>query len=583
MAAKTTRFGLNWFDDGTDGSITEEAGKYTGADRLLVDTLLAAIETHNHQYTAQDTTTPTTAPTGVVNTSGGELSAGLDYSYVITFVDSDGLETLPGSERTLSTPDILEPPGVLSGTTGTAGTLTPGIYDYALTAQRGTEQSALSDPFTVTLITGEDSVDLVLPALGDADYLRLWRRKTTSSGYTLIQDNIIVGTTTDTGSVADYPYPNDPAYAAPQVNQGSDIYSITLTLSVADQAVVQAFEGWKIYRTDVAGNYSAQSLVAHVTERVDEFDPESDLVVSFIDFGDALLTGTPPAYDQRMRFNPFQLPTYASLGVVPAATYPEGYPIIAGGILYVYLSGTFTAVGGGVGAASFEGTWSNVTAYELGDMVRYGNGLWHAAAPSTNVTPGSAAEPVGEDGTGAITTTDAQGISAVGDIAQWFTPSQNMTITELQLYLPTAASGVMDVEIYQSDDPTDPTPTFLGATTADLATFTPGAWNNVVDFGTPIAMVAGTYYYISCLPPQREDIGIAPAPSTAVGLTMQDVVQRWNGSIYVDTPGYYLAFRFPEYTVGGQWELVGWTVPPGGTTGQVLTKISGADGDYGWA
>lgn len=347
MANQTERFGFSTFGGDVDGSILDDSGKYTGVDRQLLDLLLAAIEQHNHRFSADDAAGPSDAPDADIGSTGA-LSAGLDYSYVVSFVDADGLETPAGDEVTASTPDILDPPDAPSGETATGGTLGDGAYDYALTGIRGDEQSALGDLFSITVLDDEGTVELTLPALGDADSYNVWRRKDTEGGFTLI-DNTTSTSVTDDGTVPAYPFPTDPTYAPPSDNEGIDQYSFTITLSAADQAVVQNYASWRLYRTTTAGIYSAQSLVAEVTDHVVELDPESDLVVSYIDFGDTLVTGQPTAIDERMHFEPFTFEETVSLAAA-SGDYPENYPIVYNNGLYLSNGlGAWIQVGGASG------------------------------------------------------------------------------------------------------------------------------------------------------------------------------------------------------------------------------------------
>lgn len=589
MASRTTRFGLNHFDDSVPGSILDDGKKHTGHDRVLLDQLLAATEAHSHAWSVQDVAAPTTAPGAVVSSGGGSLKAGSDYSYKVTFVDSDGLETVAGSEVTVSTPDLLDPPAVPSGETNTAGALTVGVYDYALTAVRDTEQSALGDPFTVTLVAGEDSVDLVLPTLGAADFLRVWRRKSTESGYTLIGDNQILTTFTDDGSVAAYPFPTDPAYAPPTSNTGVDIYSVTVTLSAADQAVVQSFAGWRLYRSTVAGSYSAQSLVATVTDRVGDLPFPSPLLVAWVDFGDALLTGTPSTVDQRMHFQPLQLEVLANIAAL-VGTRPLGYPLLTDeGKLYAQLTAGMTLIGGG-GGDSWLGPWAIGTAYQPGALVKQGNGLYHAVAASTGVDPAdppvTAGPYMGEYGDATPVDLATAGIPSTSALYQWFTPTVTSAgITQVQFYLPASSTLTVDCEIYTSTGPADPAPVLVGTFTKDL-TGEPVGWVTLT--GAAITLTGGVKHQVGIF-----EAGFTPSPPIAVlgtpsapeGLAEDGDVYYWDGATYAAQAGSLLAYRFPQVPALGdvRWELVSWIVPAGGTTGQTLTKISNDDGDYGWA
>lgn len=49
------------------------------------------------------------------------------------------------------------------------------------------------------------------------------------------------------------------------------------------------------------------------------------------------------------------------------------------------------------------------------------------------------------------------------------------------------------------------------------------------------------------------------------------------GTLYAETDGAVI-WR----SDGSSWTAYAFKLPPGGTTGQVLTKTSGGDGDYTW-
>jgi hypothetical protein len=368
MASTTPRFGLNYFGGDIPGSLTDDGQKYTLGDRLLIDKLLAAIEAHNHHVTAVDSDLPTDAPTLTLHDDvGGTLEAGHTYYYEITFVDDNGLETPAGDEVSIDTPDLLDAPAAPSGESATGGSLPAGMYYYALTAIRGTEESTLGSAFTMTLLAGEGTATLTLPALGGADSLRVWRMGLNESYYTKIGTSS-TGTFTDTGTVAADPCACDPDNQPPAANSGASIYSVTLALSTADAAIISAghIKSWRIYRTETSGNYLASSLVHDTVETIDELDPDSGLVTTWIDDGDSLLPGQPPLNTQRLVFTPYSFETVTTFPT--ASDYPEGYPLIKDGALYVQIGGSWTTVGGGGGSfdlttiprGGFSSPWSGL-------------------------------------------------------------------------------------------------------------------------------------------------------------------------------------------------------------------------------
>lgn len=353
MAGQTPRFALNFFGGDTPGSLDDDADKFTGEDRLTIDRILAAFENHNHRVAAS-LDVPDADPDVQLGTAG-TLAAGTTYYYVVSFLNAQGLETPSGPEVSVDTPDLLEASDAPQGTssTVTANTLTAGQYYYALTGLRAGEESPLGDPTTVTVLEGENTVSLVLPALGDADNYQVWRMKDTDPQWTRIVTTN-TGTATDDGSIPPALY-GDPANTAPTDNTGVDKYSVTITLTGDDLTSLPTTSGWRIYRTDTSGLYSSASLVHEVIERTDDTNPSSPLLSSWIDTGDAQLTGSPKLFSNELLVAPY---TFEENSPLPAASgYPQNYPMLDGaGVLYMNRSGTWTPVSGTRGVALFTGT-----------------------------------------------------------------------------------------------------------------------------------------------------------------------------------------------------------------------------------
>jgi hypothetical protein len=354
MSGQTPRFSLNYFDDQTPGALEDDSSKFTGEDRLTLDRLLSALEVHDHHLGGS-----AVEPTDVLDLdvgTDGTLEAGLEFFYVVAFVNSDGLETAAGPEVSVSTPDLLAVPGAPFGDTSTVtgNTLASGQYYYGLSALRGAEETPLSEIEIVTLVSGENTVTLTLPTLGDADHLQIWRQKDTAASWTRIG---LATTTTfvDDGSVPAGVY-GDPDNVPVLSNDGVSNYSITITLGPADAAALPQVTSWRIYRSETSGVYGASSLVHEVTERVDDLDPTSALMSAWIDDGDAQLTGSPKLFTQALHVAPYTI-EYAD--TLPSATpYPDNYPIIdATHTLYVKRAGAWLALSGGSqrGVGTFTG------------------------------------------------------------------------------------------------------------------------------------------------------------------------------------------------------------------------------------
>lgn len=365
MAGTTPRFGLNFFGGDTPGTLDEDADKYTSEDRLTIDFVLGALESHNHRVVTH-IVDPDDIPDLDLG-SAGTLEGGTTYYYVVAFVNEDGLETVSGPEASLTTPDVLPDPDAPQGeSSDSTGTLEPGLYYYALTGLRGVEESALSEPATVTVLDGEDTVTLTLPALGDATSYQVWRQGEDDPGYTRIGTTITT-TFIDDGSVPAGLY-GDPANDAPLTPVGANNYSITITLTGADLTTVTTSQGWRIYRATESGNYSASALVHEVIERVDDLDPDSALLTEWVDDGDATLTGSPSQRTSQLNVPPF---TFEYLATLPsAADYPENYPILdSTNTLFVNKSGVWTLLGQrGLGVFTGTGAPVVVTGSLAGDL-----------------------------------------------------------------------------------------------------------------------------------------------------------------------------------------------------------------------
>ncbi len=364
MAATTPRFGLNYFGGATPGNLDEDGGKYTSEDRLAIDRLLSALETHDHRV-------PTKLPIpdqepDLLLVEGGSLPAGETYYYVLSFVNKDGLESVHGPEVSIDTPDILEEPDPPTIESTTGGTLGEGEYYYAITGIRGVEESIQSEPVAATVVAGDDAVLLTLPEYGDAEQYQIWRMKETDASWTRI-DKTDQETYLDDGSVPSGEY-GDPENVPPLVNEGISNYGVQITLTGNDADEVQQTAGWRIYRTDVSGAYSSMSLVHEVVEHTNDLDESSPRVVSWIDDGDATLVGSPKIKSTELDQLPFSFETADTLP--DPDDYPNGYPVLVGqgtaAIFYIRTGGTkglpgytpvWTPISGGLvrGAGFFTG------------------------------------------------------------------------------------------------------------------------------------------------------------------------------------------------------------------------------------
>jgi hypothetical protein len=345
MSGRTSRFGFSKFGGTVTGTIIDDGQKYTSIDRDTLDRLLAAIELHDHHLGAV-TSAPATGPDLTLVPSGGALRGGYTYYYRFSVVDADGNESIASPEVSQVTPALLAKPGLPQLNQPDpvpVGTLGAGIYYYALTAIRGAEESVLGPAIVVSLAAGTTSVQLLLPDYGLAESFQVWRMASTDRGYTRVE--VINDPETDfidDGTVPADPCAVDPSNAPPTYNTGVSSNAIDVDLPVG--TVLGATDiGWRIYRSTRSGVYPTASLVALVTELNDEMDPDSGIVRSYTDIGNPLQNGLPMSFDQNMRFQPLVLDNASALPLT--AGYPDYYPLVVGGILYVKLADTWVALG----------------------------------------------------------------------------------------------------------------------------------------------------------------------------------------------------------------------------------------------
>ncbi len=358
--ALTPYYGLSFFGGNTPGALTDDGAKFTGADRLLLDRMLHALATsHRHLREYQSISDPGT-PTAVIDDDGG-LPAGATYYYVVTYIDEDGLESLPSEEVQVTTPVALAPPDAPtltdedSGGTPFGGALTPGLYFYALTAVNGVEESILGPQVSITLVDAGSSVQVTLPAApAGAPEAQLWRLAANDVGWTRVGTTAFTlgGTFLDNGSVPANLNAADPTQAPPATNSGQDIYSVNVTLAVPDHVLATELSAWRLYRTETSGAWPAASLVQQVVDRTVEGDLSSPLVVSWKDDGDVLLDGLPPTTSQGVQLTPY---VFDNVNALPLYTgYPLWYPVIYGGALYVRGPSGWLPLSGGGGSGTVQ-------------------------------------------------------------------------------------------------------------------------------------------------------------------------------------------------------------------------------------
>lgn len=290
---KTTHFGLNSF--GAEGRISDEGYKFSLKDRELMDAILFTLSNHDHRQVgtvgglaAPD---PTSYPTLATSPSGGLLPAGITYYYKFSYLDVNGNETAASVASTVSTPSAIPAPVVQTlATATTGGTLIAGTYKYALSFYQtaGGETTAASiSTVVVPAGTSTNTITIPLETLPDgADSWKIYRKAPGDLEYWYL-DNPVSGTTyVDDGSVSP-----DCTKRRPINNSTNSINTITISIPAAELPLDTRVTSWRIYRTDRAGSYPSNSLVATVVETTTEGG--ADLVTSFVDIGNSLFVGAP--------------------------------------------------------------------------------------------------------------------------------------------------------------------------------------------------------------------------------------------------------------------------------------------------
>lgn len=382
--ALTPYVGLTYFGGNVAGSLVDDGSKFTGADRLTIDRLLYMLATGTRHHGGQAAELTPALPGATLSTDGS-LPGGRTYHYVATLLDVNGIESLPSDEVTITTPSLLDAPVEPDVAVSTGGALSAGLYYYALTALRGTgaaaEESILGDQGSITVLPGEGTVTVTLPAEAPegATSYQIWRMEASDVGWTRVAQVLVDAVPyADAGAVPANPDADRYSQAPPQDNEGTYNYAVTITLATVDADKVTSGEaaGWRLYRTETASSWPAVSLVHHVTETTSD-DADAPVMTTWVDDGDDLLTGAPPLQASRLVLSAY---TLDSADTLPDPTgYPQFYPLLVQGVLYALVEGVWTPIGGGGGsvltapngnryrlAVSNTGALSTVASLELG-------------------------------------------------------------------------------------------------------------------------------------------------------------------------------------------------------------------------
>jgi len=298
MASKTLNYGLTKLAPGD--SLSANGYAFVDSDRDRIDGLLALGREHEHTGSAVSIADPTLAPTLVLDTASGALTAGQTWRYRYSYVDQFGSETTASPEATLATAaPVVSPGGVSLSSVTTGGSLAGGLYNYALTAyvdtssretRRGTV-TAISMAFaTITNI-----ITLALPSLpSGATGFNVYRRAPGEANYNFLA-SVDMSVATPPTEYIDNGTINPNCDRHPPISNSTNSQNnITVTLPGATP-VVPAGATWRIYRSKTAGVWEATDLVS-VTETVSDLDPT--VVTSYIDVGTPTGFKTAPEVSQ---------------------------------------------------------------------------------------------------------------------------------------------------------------------------------------------------------------------------------------------------------------------------------------------
>lgn len=283
MPAHTSHFGFTRIGFGDD--FGDEGYKFSDDDRVYLDQLLYALLQHRHSGVAAPDVDPAVAPTLTLDSTQGQIPAGLTVRYRYALVDADGLESAASPEASVATPALLatpNPPAVAS-IAATGGSLLAGQYAYALSAYTdvNTSETKASTPivFRVPGTTTTNVVELTLPALPvGATGWNIYRRAPGAPSYRYLTSTTSTSFSDD-GSVAE-----DCDRTTPTRNTTRQTNQVTVELP----GPVPVGYTWRLYRTYVASGYT-NTLLHWVVEQTVPGTVDD----SYVDTGGATTSGAP--------------------------------------------------------------------------------------------------------------------------------------------------------------------------------------------------------------------------------------------------------------------------------------------------
>lgn len=292
MAPLTQFFGLTKLTPSDPPSSNNYAFQLSNID--TIDRLLYKL--HNAVFVEETPIAdPVEGPSLVVDTSGGNIRAGVTVRYKFTWVDQYGSETAASNESFVSTPAPVSAPGAPGVQfTSSGGSLLAGTYFYRLSAYTdvNTLETLGGSTISITIPSGStNSVTLTLPNLpGGADGFNVYRRGPGESNYYYIASIDMTVATPPTSYVDNGSQSPNCNRSPAQQNLTNSKNAITVTLPGATPSVPDGYT-WKVYRTFSANDWN-QSLLEWVTT---ETSSGSGVIVPYIvDTGQTALPGSPP-------------------------------------------------------------------------------------------------------------------------------------------------------------------------------------------------------------------------------------------------------------------------------------------------
>lgn len=285
MSTKTPNYGLTRLDPG-DNLATDSYG-FISSNIDTIDRVMKLGRDHEHSGAAGSRPDPDIAATLVLDSTTGNLPAGVTVRYRYTYVDEFGAETAGAPEATVTTPaPVTVPAGSVLSNADTGGTLVGGQYHYALTAyvSVNTQETSIGirRSIAVPYASALNIVTVTFPTLPTfADGFNIYRRAPGEPQYSYLASVDMTVATPPTFYDDDGTVAGNPGRIPPNSNLTFGSNNVTVILPGATP-VVPASVTWKVYRTYVSGNWSTSNL-HHVVEET--FDGSGIIDPEFVDLG----------------------------------------------------------------------------------------------------------------------------------------------------------------------------------------------------------------------------------------------------------------------------------------------------------